>query len=421
MIGQMATAGADRRNRLPLFALLAANAVSTFGNALTIVALPWFVLATTGSATKTGLTGFFLLLPGLLAGVFGGVVVDRLGFKRASILSDAVSGIGVALIPLLYHTVGLAFWQLLALVFLGALLDVPGLTARRSLLPELATLADVRLERVNAAYEANNQLAFLLGPPIAGLLIATMGPTNVLWLDAATFAVSVVAIAVAVPGLAGAVAPAAGRYLAEVMKGLRFLRQDRVLLALAAGIGVSNFFGSPLFAVILPVYGQEILGSATTLGLLFGVTGAGSLVGTLAYGAVGYRLPRRLVWLVGFLVMPLQIWVLLLEPSVAVLATAMAISGVMLGPINPLAVTVRHERIPPELRGRVFSTFSAIALAVAPLGVLTSGYLIERLGFFATLLVFALGAQLLGPAMLFVPALHDLDQTFQTDHSGRPA
>ncbi len=421
MIGQMATAGADRRNRLPLFALLAANAVSTFGNALTIVALPWFVLATTGSATKTGLTGFFLLLPGLLAGVFGGVVVDRLGFKRASIFADAVSGIGVALIPLLYHTVGLAFWQLLALVFLGALLDVPGLTARRSLLPELATLADVRLERVNAAYEANNQLAFLLGPPIAGLLIATMGPTNVLWLDAATFAVSVVAIAVAVPGLAGAVAPAAGRYLAEVMKGLRFLRQDRVLLALAAGIGVSNFFGSPLFAVILPVYGQEILGSATTLGLLFGVTGAGSLVGTLAYGAVGYRLPRRLVWLVGFLVMPLQIWVLLLEPSVAVLATAMAISGVMLGPINPLAVTVRHERIPPELRGRVFSTFSAIALAVAPLGVLTSGYLIERLGFFATLLVFALGAQLLGPAMLFVPALHDLDQTFQTDHSGRPA
>ncbi|MBA2278020.1 MAG: MFS transporter [Chloroflexia bacterium] len=417
----MATAGADRRNRLPLFALLAANAVSTFGNALTIVALPWFVLATTGSATKTGLTGFFLLLPGLLAGVFGGVVVDRLGFKRASIFADAVSGIGVALIPLLYHTVGLAFWQLLALVFLGALLDVPGLTARRSLLPELATLADVRLERVNAAYEANNQLAFLLGPPIAGLLIATMGPTNVLWLDAATFAVSVVAIAVAVPGLAGAVAPAAGRYLAEVMKGLRFLRQDRVLLALAAGIGVSNFFGSPLFAVILPVYGQEILGSATTLGLLFGVTGAGSLVGTLAYGAVGYRLPRRLVWLVGFLVMPLQIWVLLLEPSVAVLATAMAISGVMLGPINPLAVTVRHERIPPELRGRVFSTFSAIALAVAPLGVLTSGYLIERLGFFATLLVFALGAQLLGPAMLFVPALHDLDQTFQTDHSGRPA
>jgi MFS family permease len=395
-------------NRVPLYTLLAANAVSAVGNALTIVALPWFVLATTGSAAKTGLTGFFLLLPAVLAGVFGGTLVDHLGFKRASILADAVSGIGIALIPLLYHTVGLAFWQLLALVFIGALLDVPGLTARRSLLPELATLAGVRLERANAAYEANNTLAFLVGPPLAGVLIATLGPTNVLWVDAATFAVAIAAIAIAIPNVVETAARPVGRYLAEVKRGLDFLRRDRVLVALAVSIGLSNIFGHPMVAVILPVYGQETLESATTLGLLIGVTGGGALLGTLAYGAVGYRLPRRLVWLAGFLVWPLEFWVLLLEPPIAVLAAAMAFAGFMMGPINPLAVTVRHERIPPALRGRVFATFSAIALAVAPLGVLIAGWLIDTLGFSPTLLLFALGAQLLGLSFLFVAAFHEL-------------
>ena len=406
----MTASPATRHNRVPLYTLLAANAVSMVGNALTIVALPWFVLEATGSAAKTGLTGFFMLLPAVLSGVFGGPLVDRLGFKRSSILADAVSGVGIALIPLLYHTVGLAFWQLLALVFLGALLDVPGLTARRSLLPELATLAGVRLERANAAYEANNQISFLLGPPLAGLLIAAVGPTKVLWIDAATFAVAVAAIAVAVPNVAGAalVRPA-GRYLTEVKRGLDFLRRDRVLVALAVSLCLTNLFGSPFVAVILPVYGQETLGSATTLGLLLGVAGVGSLAGTLAYGVVGYRWPRRLVWLAGFLLMPVEFWALWLEPSVPVLAVAMATTGFMAGPINPLAVTVRHERIPHELRGRVFATFSAIALAVGPLGVLVAGWLIEALGFSPTVFLFAVGAQLVGLGMLFVPAFGEME------------
>ena len=125
-------------NRAPITGLLAANIVSLIGSMLTLIALPWFVLQTTGSAAKTGLTGFFVALPFLITGIFGGTVVDRLGFKRSSVIADIVSGIGIALVPLLYYTVGLAFWQLLALVFLGNLLAVPGLTARRALLPELA-------------------------------------------------------------------------------------------------------------------------------------------------------------------------------------------------------------------------------------------------------------------------------------------
>ena len=118
------------KNNIPIYSLFTANAISLVGNVLSAIAIPWFVLQTTGSATRTGITGFFNILPVVLAGFFGGTLVDRLGYKRTSIIADLASGITVALIPLLYFTVGLEFWQLMVLVFFGALLDSPGSTAR---------------------------------------------------------------------------------------------------------------------------------------------------------------------------------------------------------------------------------------------------------------------------------------------------
>src|SRR5918998_896744 len=173
---------AVKKRGAPLAALLAANAVSMVGNVLAMIAVPWFVLQTTGSAAKTGLAAFFTALPAIIAAFFGGTLVDRTGSKRMSIISDVLSGVTVALIPLLYQLLGarFAFWQLLVLVFLGALLDAPGGTARLSLLPDVTKLAGMRLERVNAAAQAIQRGSNLLGAPLAGFLIALIGSDDVL-------------------------------------------------------------------------------------------------------------------------------------------------------------------------------------------------------------------------------------------------
>src|SRR5919205_4021430 len=176
--------------RFPILALLAANAVSETGNVLAFVAIPWFVLQTTGSAARTGMTGAAFLLAAVVAGVFGGPLVDRVGFKRASIVADLTGAVTVALIPLLYHPVGLLFWQLLVLVFLGGFLDAPGHTARQSLVPDLAGRAQMGIERANSVFQGIQFAALLVGPPLAGVLIALFTPSNVLWIDAATFVVS---------------------------------------------------------------------------------------------------------------------------------------------------------------------------------------------------------------------------------------
>src|ERR671911_2772892 len=205
----------------PILALLGANAVSETGNVLAFVAIPWFVLQTTGSAARTGLTGGAFLLAAVVAGVVGGPAVDRLGFKRTSIFADLAGALTVALIPLLYYTIGLAFWQLLVLVFLGGFLDAPGHTARQSLVPDLAGRARMRIERANSAFQGIQHASFLLGPPLAGVLIALLTPGNVLWIDAATFVCSAALVAALVPSVAlpsGGVAEPrrAGQYLADL-------------------------------------------------------------------------------------------------------------------------------------------------------------------------------------------------------------
>jgi MFS family permease len=396
---------------LPLLALLAANAVSLIGSTLTVVALPWFVLQTTGSPAKTGLTGFFVVLPHFVSGVFGGTIVDRLGFKRTSVAADLISALGIVLIPLLHVTIGLAFWQLLALVFVGSLLEVPGITARRSLLPELAALAKQPLERANAAYEGNQYLSLLLGPPLAGLLVSQLGAANVLWLDAATFALSAVVIAVALPSAAvQSVRRHTGRYWDQLLEGLRFLRGDRLLSALAVTLAITNCLGTPFLAVLLPVYVKETYGDASDLGLLIAAYGAGSLLGAVVFAAIGHRLPRRATWIGAYCLAPLQFWVLAFSSSIPVTAAVFAFVGLSGGPLNPLLVTIRHERIPLALRGRVFSTFSAISAVAAPLGMVLQGNMIEGIGLHETIVALAITYQIVGLGLLFLPALREMDK-----------
>ncbi len=176
--------------KIPFLALISANIISQVGNVLTFLALPWFVFTTTGSPGKTALAGIFEILPVILMALFSGYLLNRLGFKRASVLADFGSAAFVALILLLYITNSLEFWELLLLVFLRSLCNTPGTTARQSLVPEVAEQSGVSLEMANSASQVVQRLSLLLGSPLAGFLIVLLSPVNLLWLDAASFIIS---------------------------------------------------------------------------------------------------------------------------------------------------------------------------------------------------------------------------------------
>lgn len=367
------------RSTRPFAALLVANGISWAGNVLARLAIPWFVLETTGSAARAGLTSFFQTVPFIIAAFLGGTFIDWVGPKSASVAADVASGATLASIPFLYAIGALEFWHLLVLVFLGGLLDTPGSTARQALLPDVAHLAGVGLERANSMYSFVEGAALLLGAPLAGVLIGTLGATNLLWLDAASFGASALIYALLIPSRLATVAEGR-RFLRDIAQGLRFIRHQPLILAFLITSVIGNFLSAPLFAVVLPVHVRQAYGDARNLGLMIAAFGLGGLAGVSLYGAIGYRLRRRALYVTGWVGFALGVAVLVTLPPLPVILGALSVAGFLSAPINPIVNTVRQERTPTQMRGRVFGTVQACNMIAAPIGLLVGGVVTERFG-----------------------------------------
>jgi MFS family permease len=402
-----------QKNSLPIYALFAANAISLVGNVLSAIAIPWFVLQTTGSATQTGITGFFTVLPVVLAGFFGGTLVDRLGYKRTSIIADIASGATTALIPLLYFTVGLEFWQLMVLVFFGALLDAPGSTARSALVPELAELAQMPIERATSLIHIIERSARLIGAPLGGLLIALMGTENVLWLDAASFFISAGIIAVTIkvhkPVEHEEKEPSGG-YFAELRQGLQFIYNDKLMLAIVVMIMLTNFLDAVFSGVVQPVFVKQVYGEALDLGLLIAANGGGAVLGALIFSAIGPRLPRHTVFVFGFVLTSLRFFLYATYPPLWIALVFVVISSMGAGPLNPIIGAVEYERVPRNMRGRVGGAVGAGAWSAMPLGMLVGGVLTEGLGVRPMLIGLGVVYLITTLSMAFIPAMKEMNR-----------
>jgi len=406
--------GQPVRTWRPLIGVGVANMISALGNVFTIVAVPWFVLETTGSASRAGITGAVSALS-FLAYLFGGALVDRFGFKRASVLADLSSGVIVALIPLLYFTIGLAFWQVLVLVFLRAVCNTPGVAARQGLLPETIALAGVQPERANGIYQTTLNGANLLGTAVAGVLIALVGAASMLWLDGLSFLVSAVLIGLVVPSRSQPSRRAAQKhqYWHDMAEGWRYLANDRLLMAITVSVIATNFVLAALETVILPVYARQVFGTSVALGLLSAGLSAGALIATLVYAVVGSHVPRRGTFVASLLVFGSVFWLLVPTFPLAFSVAAMALQGLALGPINPLFSTIEQERVPRALRGRVLGTILALAMVTNPLGSLFSGYSVSSIGLQRTLAAMGIGMLFIGIWTIKNRHLREMDRSIE--------
>jgi MFS family permease len=395
-------------DRAPLVALYTANAISQVGNMMTSVAIPWFVLQTTGSAMRTGITTFALTLPLFIAGFVGGGLVDRLSPRRMSIVSDLLGAATVAAIPLLYALGWLSYPLLLLLVFLTTILDTPGSTARQSILPDLIARAGTRPERANAIYQAIFRCSIFLGPPLAGVLIVLIDTANVLWIDSATFVISALIVGLLVPGTPPRPQPHSD-YLGQIGAGVRHIRHDSLLLALLAIFSLVDLLANSLILVVVPVYAAQIFDSSIDYGVVLSSFGGGMLAGTLAYGALSHWLPRRLTLALSLLLSSLPVIVLAATPGLAVTTVLFAVMGFALGPSATLTMTAFQQRTPPELRGRVFGARLAIQTASIPLGALITGALLEAFGLAPAIVAIAIPYLLTCAAPLVIPAMRLLD------------
>ncbi|MFI5761881.1 MFS transporter [Streptomyces sp. NPDC051563] len=390
MTGSYPGGPASSRRPTPLAALVAASGISSLGMAATLVAVPWFVLHSTGSGTRTGLVATAEVLGLLCSAVLAGPVVDRLPVRATSVGADLLTAAAISLIPLLHSWDALSLPVLIVLVFLVGAGRGPADTAKQLLLPAAMERAGVTAERATGCVEGARRIGMMAGAPLAGLLISTVGPVRTLYADMAAMALCALLLAALVP-----VAPPArqaggapgGSYAGELRFGVAQLRRDRLLGAMVGVLMLTNALDGALNGVLYPAYGTQVLRSSALFGAMITSMGAGALLGAALYGWAGHRLPRRAVFVGAFvLVGAVRCAALAAEPRVPVLLAALALSGIGSGVVGPLMMSVAYERVPEEVRGRVFGLLVAAALAATPLGMLGAGLVLDVSGLVAALL-----------------------------------
>jgi MFS family permease len=399
----------------PFLALETATALAGIANGIATVAFPWLVLERTGNPSAAAAIGAITLVPLLATSLISGTIVDLVGRRAVSVTSDLLSLLSVAAIPLLDGWIGLGVWGLAALAVLGATFDPAGITARESMLPDAARASRLPLERANGIHEATWGVAFLVGPGVAGLLIALVGAVSTFWGTAACFGAAAILLAVVrIPGSGRpATAVREAGFWDATLAGLAFLWHDRVLRSVAILAALLIGLWLPVEGVILPVYFQG-RGAPAELGVVLMALSGGAVLGALAYAAIGARFRRRTGFVGAMIGTSLAVvGMAFLPPLVGLLAFGFA-SGALYGPINPIINIAMQERAPDALRGRVVGLITSASYAAGPAGYLVAGPLINAVGLQAAFLLFAGGLVAVAVASLAVGALHDLDASVAT-------
>jgi MFS family permease len=374
----------DRR----LLALLVAETVSTTGTQMTWLALPWFVLTTTGSAGKMTLVLASEALGLILMGLPGGTILTRLGARRTMMLADACRFPLTLLVPLLHWCGALSFPLLLAVVFALGALTGPYFAAQRSIVPELVGEDERIVGKANAFLQTAQRVTLLLGPATAGFLIAWFGAPSVIVIDAATYLVSLTLV-----GLFVRAEPAvevAPEDRGRLLDGFRFLLRDPLLrgwsVALVAGDAAWTAFFAAVPVLVVADYGAD----PRIAGWVFASFGVGAVIGN----AVSFTLQDRVD---GFLLVAtliygqaLPLWVLLFHVPAAALAGAIFVSGIFNGVVNPSLHALATLRAPREIRARALSALSAVGMLSVPLGLAFAGPVLSTVGAHPVLVGFAI-------------------------------
>ena len=386
-------------------ALLFAEMISTTGSQMTWLALPWFVLITTGSATKTTFVAAAEVIGLALLGLPGGRVLGRLGARRTMIVCDGARAPLMVVVPVLHWSGGLSFPILLAVAFAVGSLSAPYFAAQAVIVPELVGEDEERLTEAKALFQAATRATMLAGPPLAGLLIGLVGAAPVLLIDAATY---VVAVALVTTFVAAREPIAQEEEHRSIRAGLRFLARDRLLRvwwpAFALGdAGWTAFFIS-VPVLVLARFGHH----AWIAGWLIASFGVGALIGNgISFRFLARRVDGLAVAAMFVMGQAAPLWLLWMHLPAAGLSAAILVSGIANGLVNPSLHAVSTLRVPPQLRPTVLTTTMVGWAVVNPLGLFVAGPVLDAFGTTPVMIGFA-AIQTVTMSIVAVASLREL-------------
>lgn len=366
---------------------------SQVGEGLNRVALLWFVYELTGSALMMTMIGLLQTIPPLVFGPVIGVYLDRLPKKTVMVWVDATRTFMTFLIPCLYGFGWLSIEWLYVLIFLTSIVSTIFGPALVSLVPLLVKPSE--LVSANALVQGTNNIGTLIGPAISGIGIALIGAQNVLYVNAATFLISVLCLLpIRVPSViqervSGALPVHAGTVMQELRAGFSFVFGRQHTVFLLAIIAALYNVGASAFIFLLPVYAKESLQvGPVQLGWLWSALGVGMLLAStwlasIRQGDVPNRLRiiARAMTVGGLAACSLS----MLETTLFAAGLIMIIGG-STALFYPVVWALLQEMTPSHMMGRVLTTFSTGSMAAAMAGMTGFGWAADALGPAASLI-----------------------------------
>jgi MFS family permease len=353
---------------------------SAIGDAMTNVALIWYVYQATHAPQAVGLLLLCYTGPVILGGLIAGSLLDRFNRRTVMLVDSVFRGSVVAMIPLLYTLGHLALWHLYVVAVVYGLLYMITLAGGPSLVPAL--VAPEQLATANALETLSFTLSGVCGPPIAGLLILQFGAPDVLAIDALSYAVFALALT-RVPAHLGnphqQSGSPAGRRSARLGDAFRLVRSNQVLLSTTLMYMIFNV-GMGFLAVWLPILAIRMGGGPEVYGLCLGVMAVGEVSGTLIAGSITPPLSLGILICLAQVLSGASLLLLLAGQNLWWVLPGLALLGVFNAPLTIWAQTLRMRIIPEPLRGRTFALLRTLIQSTGPLAGALAGLLLPVVG-----------------------------------------
>ena len=380
--------------------------VSNLGDAMTKVALAWYVWEETQSAAALGLLTLLSLGPVIVGGFFAGWLLDRFDKRRVIMVDSIFRGLAVGLIPLLFFLGRLELWHVYSIAALYGFLGMIVWAGGPAIVPTL--VEKKHLPTANALESFAFMAGNVLGPALAGLLIAKIGAPNVVAVDALSFFLfAYFLVFVKLPPEAKDAAKPQGLQASNYKNAFKLLFGNHILASTTAMYFAVNL-ASGMLLVWLPIYSDLTLNGGVQLyGLLLAAMSVGEVISAFVAGGMNYRtsmgrlistalilggIPLALIW---FVRAPL--WA----------ALSLFAFGLLVGPLTIWAQTMRMVIIPVQMRGRVFAMLRTMMVAGFPVGGALAGALNASLGIPGLILLSAALTTVAGLAGFSVKQLRD--------------
>ena len=370
-----------QRKLAPFIYLQLASLTAIISGSMVFIAIPWIALEITGTSTAAGLVVSITAIPGLILSPIIGSIIDKVGRKRTAVWVELLTMLTSIMIP-----IWAGFWELtlpilIAIGILRAIVSPGGGTARKSLVPDVAAVGKMTLDRANSIHEAVFASGFAIGPALATFCIAWIGSANTFWVVAAFGTISALfaaLIRVKEQHEENDETENEPFYIYAV-QGFKILFTTPSVLVLMTAIMTLAVIYLPTEMVVLPsAYNQ--MGDPEGLGLLISSMAAASVFGALFFEQIHRRISYANILRIGILGVPIAMLPMSFLPPQWVMILFGLVLGGAWGPLLPLLNTVIQKKIPANKRGRVFSLEMTIWSAGPMISMVAVGTAVDAFG-----------------------------------------